>query len=338
MVGFLALAVVTAVSVSSDRRKANTMAVLTQKKPTSIIEKFNNETWRRKFLRNVIIPWIFIAPLLIIHIFVVAVPSVQGVYMSLTDWKGVGRNANFVGSDNYHELFFEDETFGKAGGNNVAWMIFFLTVPFILALFVATLLSQIKRGGMVYRSIMFIPYVMASVVVASIWSNLLNPQRGIGAALADLGIQGFDVAWLGRTETALMSIAFIDNWRFWGFLMILFLAAMQSIPPVLYDAAKIDGANRWQEFRHVTLPGIRPIVLFMFMMVAIWSFLVFDYIFLMTQGGPGGASEVIATDLYKNAFFRFEAGYAAAEGVVISIFAGFIIMIFVTLKRRGWDI
>jgi len=314
------------------------MAVLTQKKPTTIFEKLADETWRRKLLRNVIIPWIFISPLLIIHIFVVAIPAVQGIYMSLTDWKGVGHNINFVGLENYQELFFEDEAFGKALGNNVVWMIFFLTVPFVLALFVATMLSQIKRFSMVYRSIMFIPYVMASVVVASIWSNLLNPQRGIGAALADLGIQGFDVAYLGRTDTALMSIAFIDNWRFWGFLMILFLAAMQSIPPVLYDAAKIDGANRWQEFRHVTLPGIRPIVLFMFMMVAIWSFLVFDFIFLLTQGGPGGASEVIATLLYKNAFFRFEAGYGAAQGVVISIFAGFIIMIFVTLKRRGWDI
>jgi len=314
------------------------MAVLTQQKPKTISEKLANETWRRKFLRNVIIPWIFISPLLLIHIFVVAIPAVQGVYMSLTDWTGVGRDVNFIGLENYRELFFEDDTFGKSLINNVQWMAFFLTVPFVLALFCATLLSQVKRGGMIYRSILFIPYVLASVVTTTIWKNLLNPKQGIGAALADIGITGFDVAYLGRPESALMSIAFIDNWHFWGFLMILFLAAMQAIPPVLYDAAKIDGANRWQEFRHVTLPGIRPIVLFMFMMVAIWSFLAFDYIWLLTQGGPGGASEVIATQLSKNAFFRFNAGYGAAQGVVISIFAGFIIMIFVTLRRRGWDI
>lgn len=314
------------------------MAVLTQQKPTTVIEKFNNETWRRKFLRNVIIPWIFIAPLLIIHIFVVAIPAAQGVYMSLTDWTGVGRDVNFIGLENYRELFFEDETFGKSLVNNVQWMAFFLTVPFILALFCAAMLRQVKRGGMVYRSILFIPYVLASVVTVTIWKNLLNPRQGVGAALADLGIEGFNVAYLGRSESALMSIAFIDNWHFWGFLMILFLAAMQAIPPVLYDAAKIDGANRWQEFRHVTLPGIRPIVLFMYMMVAIWSFLAFDYIWLSTQGGPGGASEVVATQLYKNAFLRYEAGYGAAQGVVISVFAGFIIMIFVTLRRRGWDI
>ena len=316
------------------------MAVLKKKKPTTVVDKFNDESWRRKFLNNVFIPWIFIAPLLIIHLYVVAIPAVQGIYMSLTDWKGVGMNVNFVGLENYRELFFEDETFGKALSNNILWMAFFLTVPFILSLFCATMLSQVRRGGMIYRSILFVPYVLASVVTATIWKNLLNPQRGVGAAVDNFfGLEGvFGIAYLGRTETALMSIAFIDNWQFWGFLMILFLAAMQSIPPVLYDAAKIDGANRWDEFRHVTLPGIRPILVFMFMMVAIFSFLAFDYIFLLTQGGPGGASEVIATQLYKNAFFRFQAGYGAAQGVVISIFAGFIILIFVTVKRRGWDI
>ena len=315
------------------------MAVLSQKKPTTVFEKLNDDTWRRKFVRNVIVPWIFIAPLLIVHIFVVAIPAVQGVYMSMTDWGGINPNVNFIGLENYRELLFEDQSFAKSLNNNIVWMLFFLTVPFILALFCAAMLAQIKRGGMLYRSVLFIPYVLASVVTTTIWKNLLNPKQGIVAASAKLlGIEGFEVAFLGRTDTALMSIAFIDNWHFWGFLMILFLAAMQAIPPVLYDAAKIDGANRWDEFRHVTLPGIRPIVLFMFMMVAIWSFLAFDYIWLITQGGPGGASEVIATQLYKNAFQRFEAGYAAAQGVIISIFAGFIILIFVTLRRRGWDI
>ncbi len=303
----------------------------------AVPDKLADEGWRKRFLRNVIVPWLFIMPLLLIHIFVVAIPAVQGIYLSLTDWTGI-RPGNFIGLENYHQLFFEDETFGKALFNNIQWMAFFLTVPFILALFGATMLSQIKLGGMIYRSILFIPYVLASVVTTTIWKNLLNPRKGIGAALSDMGIEGFDVAFLGRPESALLSIAFIDNWHFWGFLMILFLAAMQAIPPVLYDAAKIDGANRWQEFRHVTMPGIRPILLFMFMMVAIWSFLAFDYIWLLTQGGPGGASEVIATQLYKNAFLRFEAGYGAAQGVVISIFAGFIIMIFVMLRRRGWDI
>ena len=135
----------------------------------------------------------------------------------------------------------------------------------------------------------------------------------------------------GHTTTA--------HWRhWWGFLSILFLTAMQSIPVDLYDAAKMDGANRWQQFRNVTLPGIRPTILFMLLMTAIWSFLSFDYVWILTQGGPSGASELVSSHLYKQAFLRFEAGYAAAIGLTVSLMAGCIVGGFTILRRRGWEI
>ena len=295
------------------------------------------ERKRYRRLHYVVIPWLFILPILLIHIFVVAIPALTGVYYSLTDWSGIGA-ANFIGLENFRKLIFEDTAFRQALGNNITWMIFFLTVPFVLALFASSLLSRIRRGGMVYRTVLFIPYLLPSVVTATIWRNLLSPRLGVGAQLAHIGITGFDIAYLGRPNTALLSIAFADNWHYWGFLMILFLTAMQSISMELYDAAKIDGANRWQEFLFVTLPGIRPVVLFMLMMTAIWSFLVFDYVWILTQGGPAGSSEVMGTLVYKNAFNRFEAGYGAAQGITISFFAGFIILLFVFLRRRGWEI
>ena len=292
---------------------------------------------RHRLFSNVVIPWLFILPILVIHIFVVALPALSGVYYSLTEWSGIGE-AKFIGLENFRRLFFEDEAFRRALGNNVVWLLFFLTVPFALALLASSLLARIRSGGMIYRTVLFIPYLLPSVVVAMIWRNLMNPRMGLGAQLANIGIPGLDVALLGRTDTALLSIAFIDNWHFWGFLMVLFLTAMQAIPMELYDAAKIDGANRWQEFRYVTLPGIRPVVLFMLMMTAIWSFLVFEYIWILTQGGPAGSSEVLGTLVYKNAFNRFEAGYGAAQGVTISMFAGMIILSFVYVRRRGWEI
>jgi raffinose/stachyose/melibiose transport system permease protein len=304
--------------------------------PQALTPQVSGRT-RYRLLHGTIIPWLFILPILVIHIFVVAIPALTGVYYSLTDWSGIG-DANFIGLENFRVLFFEDEGFRRALGNNVVWMLFFLTVPFALALLASSLLSRVRRGGMVYRTILFIPYLLPSVVTATIWRNLLNPRMGIGAQLANIGIPGLDVAFLGRSDTALLTIAFIDNWHYWGFLMVLFLTAMQAISPELYDAAKIDGANRWQEFRYVTLPGIRPVVLFMLMMTAIWSFLVFEYIWILTQGGPAGASEVLGTLVYKNAFNRFEAGYGAAQGVTISLFAGAITMMFIYLRRRGWDI
>ncbi|MFN8452343.1 MAG: sugar ABC transporter permease [Anaerolineae bacterium] len=292
---------------------------------------------RYRFVHRVAIPWLFILPILILHVIVVAIPAVMGVYYSLTEWSGIG-DANFIGLENYRKLLFEDTAFRSALVHNIVWMLFFLTVPFALALLASSLLARIRHGGMVYRTLLFIPYLMPSIVAATIWRSLFSPTVGIGAQLAQIGIPGLNVAYLGRPDTALIAIAFADNWHYWGFLMVLFLTAMQAISLELYDAAKIDGANRWQEFRFVTLPGIRPVVLFMLMMTAIWSFLVFDYIYILTRGGPAGATEVMATLIYKNAFTVFKAGYGAAQGVTVSLFAGAIILMFIYLRRRGWEI
>jgi raffinose/stachyose/melibiose transport system permease protein len=214
----------------------------------------------------------------------------------------------------------------------------FLTIPMIMALTAASLLGPIKRGGMFFRLALFLPYVLPSVVVASIWQSLMHPDRGIGAQLAEWGVGGLDQAFLGKPSTVLPAIAFVDNWHFWGFLMVLFLTAMQNIPSDLYEAARLDGANRLQEFRDITLPGIRPTLVFMVLMTSIWSFLTFDYIWVLTQGGPAGASEVLSVLVFKSAFTRFEAGYASAIGLSMSLFVGVIIGIFLILRKRGWDI
>jgi raffinose/stachyose/melibiose transport system permease protein len=287
--------------------------------------------------RKKILPWLFILPILLLHLIVVIGPSLAAFYYSLTDWSGMGA-ADFVGLENFRKLLFDDMSFRKAFTNNLKWSVFFLTIPFTLALVVANLLAGIRRGAMFYRTTLFLPYVIPSVIVASIWKNLMNPRLGLGPQLAKLGVSGLDRAFLGNRDTVLLAVAFIDNWHFWGFLMVLFLAAMQNIPRDLYDSAKIDGANRWHEFWHVTIPGIRPTLVFMLMMVAVWSFLVFDYVWLLTQGGPANSSEVLGTLLYKQAFNRFEAGYASAIGLTMSFFAATIIGLFAFLRRRGWEI
>ncbi len=292
---------------------------------------------RKRHWRKTVLPWLFIAPIMLLHLVVVVGPSLASLYYSLTSWSGIGA-AEFIGLENYRTILFEDLSYRSALRNNLIWLCFFMTIPFILALVTAGLLASVRRGGMWFRTILFMPYILPSVISASIWRFLLSPRMGIGSQLAKFGMPGMDVAFLGKPETALLSIAFVDNWHFWGFLMVLFLAAMQSIAPDLYDAAKIDGANRWQEFLHVTIPGIRPTLVFMLMMVGIWSFLAFEYIWILTQGGPAGTSEVLAVLVYKQAFNRFEAGYAAAIGLTMSFFAGLIIGLFVWLRRRGWEI
>ena len=292
---------------------------------------FRGPTYRKKLF-----PWLLIVPILSLYMVVVFGPSLGAFYYSLTDWSGIG-NAEFIGLDNFRALL-GDVAFRKAFRNNLLWMAFFLTVPFAMALVVSSLLARVRRGAMFYRTAIFLPYLLPSVITASIWSNLLNPKLGVGAQLAKMGILGLDRAFLGNGSTVLWTLAFIDNWAFWGFLVALFLAAMQNISPDLYDAAKIDGANRRQEFLHITIPGILPTLAFMYMMIGTSSMLTFDFIWLLTQGGPAGASEVMGTVLYRQAFRRFEAGYASAIGLSMTFFAVLILSLFGILRRRGWEI
>jgi raffinose/stachyose/melibiose transport system permease protein len=133
-------------------------------------------------------------------------------------------------------------------------------------------------------------------------------------------------------------VAFVDNWHFWGFLVVLYLAAMQGVDTQLYEAARIEGASRWQEFRHVTIPGIRPTLTFTLIMIMIWSFLVFDYIFLLTQGGPAHSSEVLATLVYSTAFYSFRVGYATAISLTMTLFSAIFISLFAILRRMGWEV
>jgi raffinose/stachyose/melibiose transport system permease protein len=199
-------------------------------------------------------------------------------------------------------------------------------------------LSQIKRGVMFYRISLFLPYILPSVIVGALWGFLLNPSSGLTGFLDRMGVPGFDKALLGTPDTALWAIAFIDNWHFWGFLTILFLVALQNVPRELYESAELDGANEFQRFRYVALPGIRPTLVFMLMMVGIWSFLVFDYVWVLTKGGPAGSTEVLGTLVYRTAFGNFEAGYATLQGLGMAFFASASLIAFGILRKRGWEI
>jgi raffinose/stachyose/melibiose transport system permease protein len=290
----------------------------------------------KTIFRRKIVPWLFVLPILLINIAVVLGPALSALYYSMTDWNGMGA-AEWVGLDNFRKLA-GDTSFRHAFRNNVVWLLMFLTVPIALALGASSQLAPIKRGSLFFRMALFIPYVLPSVITASLWRGLLSPDRGIPAVLNDIGIPGFDKAFLGDPKTVLPAIGFVDNWHWWGFLMVLFLAAMQNIPRELYESARLDGAGRWQEFRDITLPGIRPTLVFMMLMTTIWSFLTFDYIWILTQGGPAGASEVLAVLVFKEAFRNFNAGYAAAIGLTMSFFVGIVIIAFQVLRRRGWEI
>lgn len=281
-------------------------------------------------------PWLFLAPLVLLNVLVVLGPALASVYYAFTEWSGLGP-AKWVGLANF-ERMFHDPVFWRAFSNNLIWTALFLTVPIAMGLLGAALLSSIQHGQILFRTIFFIPYVIASVVNVQIWRNIYNPSLGIGVQVAQLGLPWADIKFLGNTNVVLYAIAFVDNWHWWGFLVVVYLAAMQAVDFQLYEAARLEGASRWQEFRFITLPSIRPTLVFTLMITIIASFLAFDYIYIMTQGGPANASEMLSTMSYKAAFARFDAGYAAAIGLTTSVICLSCGLVFGWLRRRGWEI
>ncbi|MEU1300003.1 carbohydrate ABC transporter permease [Streptomyces shenzhenensis] len=281
--------------------------------------------------------WLFMAPLVAVNLLVIAGPGLMSVYYSFTDWDGLN-SPGLVGFANYIALF-GDADFLRALLHNLLWTAFFLVVPMSLGLLGAFLLTRIKRFQLVFRVLYFVPYVIATVVSATIWRQILSPTSGIGPALSDLGIPWLkDVNFLGDGDIALGTVAFVNNWQWWGFLVVIFLASMQSIEPSLYEAARMDGANTWREFWHITLPAIRPTFMFLSLMTVIWSFLVFDYIYILTQGGPAGSTDVLSTVMYRMAFEQQQAGYASAIGVILALISAATVGGYLYLRRRlKWE-
>jgi raffinose/stachyose/melibiose transport system permease protein len=281
--------------------------------------------------------WLCLLPFLALNGLVILGPSLATFYYSLTDWSGIGA-ATYIGLENYRALT-SDDNFREALKHVVLWTAFFLTVPIAMGLLGAFLLAQVRRFQLLFRLLFFIPYTIASAVNASIWKNIFDINNGIFAQLEHAGVPGFNhISIFGSTKNALWGVAWVDNWHWWGFLVVVFLAAMRTIDPELYDAVKVDGGSRWREFRDVTLPGIRPTLVFVVLLTIIASLLVFDYVYIITQGGPAGSTEMVGTLLYKQAFELFEAGYAAAMGVTMTILSVVIMIIYRVLQRRGWDI
>jgi raffinose/stachyose/melibiose transport system permease protein len=291
---------------------------------------------RRARVRRALVGWAFLVPLLAVNLLVVLGPSLATVYYSMTDWSGLG-SATFVGLANYGRAVRDPQVL-EAFWHNIIWLVLFLIVPTVLGLLGAYLLSRVRRGQMLFRTLYFIPYITASVVNAAVWKMLMSPTSGVAYQLGQLGVPGVgDLSFLGDPDLALYSVNFVVNWHFWGFTAVIYFAAMQAVDRDLYDAAEVDGASRWQQFVSVTLPGIRPTLIFMWLMSIIWTLKAFDYIYIMTGGGPGGASEVMATLMYSKAFTEYEAGYAASLGIWMTAITALVLVGYQVVRRKGWE-
>jgi ABC-type sugar transport system permease subunit len=259
--------------------------------------------------------YLFIAPSVILIAIFIAEPIAQSGWMSLHNWTIGEATHKFVGFANYTALY-HDSRFWNALRVTVLYTVVVSVGQVLLGLAVASRLRKTTWYSALLRSAYFFPYIASLVVVGIIWKFLLDPQVGlVNAWLSDVGISAPD--WLQSTALALPTVIAIGIWKNVGFAMIVLLASMQQVPTFLYEAATLDGANTWQRFRHVTLPALRPALLFTSIIATITGLQLFDLVFAMTSGGPIFHTESVVMYLYEKGFVEFQMGYASAIAWVL---------------------
>lgn len=278
-------------------------------------------TLRRPRRRGALAAWLFCVPALIAYVTFLVYPAISSLIFSFTDWDGLSVTYNTVGLANYAQMF-NDDVVATATRNNIIWTIVTIVVPVALGLALAIWLNDKAYFKPLLRLIFYTPCVLPLVSIASIWGWLYNPEYGaINQFLRMIGLDQLAQPWLGQDSTALAAVMIPAVWLRTGFPMLLYLAALQGIPKELYEAATVDGATRWQQLWHITMPSLRPAHYIVFALSLIDSFKVFDMIYAMTYGGPGTATQVFGTWIYANVFQYYQAGYGMALAVVITLIA-----------------
>jgi multiple sugar transport system permease protein len=294
--------------------------------------KATSPSKRRRELSKNLVAYSFILPNLLGFAIFTLVPMVFSLALALMSWDGANQ-VSWVGLENFKNLL-DDSTF-KIALKNTFWYVGG-TVPLtmICSLGLAVLLNQPIRGRNIFRTIYFFPYVASLVAVAVVWNMLFFPSAGpVNEFLRAIGVEN-PPRWSASVDWAMPTVILASIWRNMGYYMIIYLAALQGIPRILYEAAEIDGASAWQKFRYVTVPMLTPATFFISIMLTITSFKVFDLIMVMTNGGPGRATNVLVIHTYNTAFRQFKFGYSSAIAMVLFVLVMVITIVQFYMERR----
>lgn len=280
----------------------------------------------RAALQRNVTGWLFILPALIGFCVFYLAPTLRAVEISLTDWN-LMRAPKFVGFDNYLKLV-DDPRFWQSVRITIAYVLYNIPLQTVLGLALAVLMDRLSRSVLL-RAVVIAPYLLSNVIAALIWLWLLDPLLGMTNAF--LGLIGIDrQSFLTTPDVAIISIAGINIWRHVGLTALLFYAGLQAIPRSLQEAARLEGAGEWTVFRRITLPLLRPVLVFVMVTSVIGSFQIFDTIAVTTQGGPANSTSAIIWYVYENAFRFSKMGYASAMSVVL--FAALIIVTLLQMR------
>jgi multiple sugar transport system permease protein len=277
-----------------------------------------------KRYRQTLTGYAFLGPSLIGVVGFLLAPVVVVVGISLYRWDLVSP-ARWTGLDNYRSIL-TDPTFGRSLLVSASFVLLVIPVQVVLGLFMALLLHRRLPGSVVFRTIFALPWITAPLALGVVWRWVFDPSDGALNALI-----GRRVEWLTSPTLALPSVAAVSVWMHVGYVGLFYLAGLSGIPEQYHEAARIDGANAWQTFWRVTLPLLRPTTFFVLTTNIITTFQTFDTVYAMTQGGPAGRTEVVASAIYKEAFTSFRMGRASAMSVVL-----FVLLVAVTLAQQQY--
>jgi multiple sugar transport system permease protein len=269
---------------------------------------------RRRLRQRDVVPYLFILPNLLLFVVFVFGPMLFSFGISFARWDGLGA-PEFTGLRNYNNLL-TDDLFLTAVRNTVIYSVGTVVPMLVISLALALMLDSPLRGRTFFRAMIYLPVVISWVAGALVWRLMfIHPDGIINAFLASLGFQ--PQLWTSDPVLAMPAIMWMSLWKGLGFYTVIYLAGLQTIPPTIYEAAMIDGANRGQLFWSITLPLLKPTTLFALVIGIINSFEVFVPVYLMTNGGPGYSSMVMVMAIYRAAFQQYQMGYASAMAVVL---------------------
>ncbi|MEQ7177723.1 carbohydrate ABC transporter permease [Enterococcus thailandicus] len=279
--------------------------------------------------KNTLIAWSFIAPNFIGFLLFTLIPVVFSLILAFMKWDSFS-TPEFIGLKNFSKMM-TDETFWISLKNTFLYTIGVVPLTLVCSLGLAILLNQKIRGVKFFRTAFFFPYVTSLVAIAVVWNMLFHPTMGPINQFLKLFIAN-PPGWVSSSQWALTAIIIVSVWRGMGYYMILYLAGLQSISKELYEAAAMDGANKWKQFVNITVPTLRPTTFFVTIMLVINCFKIFDLVQVMTDGGPGRATNVLVYHVYNEAFVKFNFGYASAIAMIL-----FVIVLAITVIQFKWN-
>lgn len=261
--------------------------------------------------------YLFLLPAIVLFILFFYIPMARALYYSFTDYN-ILSSAEWVGLGNYRKLL-HDSTFIQAVKNTVLYMVIIVPALVVLPLFLAQLVNRKLRGMYLFRLLYYMPYVTSTVAIGIVWKYLYHPEGLINSFLRMLGLfeNSAPINWLYNTKTALVAVAMVEIWKSIGYYMIIYLAALQSVPGELTESALLDGASPRQILWNITIPCIRPQIMVVLILSTINAIKIFESIYVMTGGGPLNSTMSLTMYIYQKGFVDMDMGYASAIGIVL---------------------